>query len=168
MEDNKKDEQLNTEKDSQANEPTELEKTKQERDEYLNGWKRAKADLINYQKDDAKRTRDALSFGAEQVMKELIPVLDSMELGIAAAERVPGGQADKGLMAVRQQLADALRRQGLERIPVSPGDAFDVTVHESLGEMDSDKPSGTIAAEVEAGYTVRGKVVRPVRVKLAK
>ncbi len=165
-EENKKDEQLNPLASSGQVTPTaevsELDKLKEERDEYLNGWKRAKADLINYQKDESKRLRDAMSYGAEAVMRDLILVLDSFALAATA------GKEDEGTKAIRNQLSDALKRQGLEKMKVSPGDAFDPNLHESLGEMEIELPPGTIAVEVEAGYLLHGKVVRPARVKLAK
>lgn len=163
MEEQKKDEQLNKDAEvSQASEPTELDKTKSERDEYLNGWKRAKADLINYQKDESKRLRDAMSYGSETVMRDLILVLDSFNLASMA------GKEDEGTKAIRNQLSDVLKRHGLEKMKLSPGDAFDPNLHESLGEMEIELPPGTVAVEIEAGYLLNGKVVRPARVKLVK
>ncbi len=166
MEDNKKDEQLNNGSASspQGSEMSEIDNLKQERDEYLNGWKRAKADLINYQKDESKRLRDAMGYGAEIIMRDLILVLDSFALAETA------GKEDEGTKAIRNQLSDVLKRQGLERMKVSPGDKFDPNLHESLGEIDSPDggESGTVAVEIEAGYLLNGKVVRPARVKLAK
>ncbi|MBU6141990.1 nucleotide exchange factor GrpE [Patescibacteria group bacterium] len=154
--------QVNESNGSASSPQADLEKVEQERDEYLNGWKRAKADFINYQKDETKRLRDAIGYGSENMMRDLIPVLDSFALAAMA------GKDDEGMKAIQSQLKDVLKRHGLEKMAVSPGDAFDVTVHESLGEMESDKPSGTVAAEVEAGYLLNGKVIRPARVKLAK
>src|SRR3989344_7384391 len=115
MEDNKKDEQLNKTEPTQ-NADSELDKLKQERDEYLNGWKRAKADLMNYQRDESKRLQDAMKYGMEMVMRDLILVLDSFALAETA------GKEDEGTKAIRNQLEDILRRQGLEKMKVSPGD----------------------------------------------
>jgi molecular chaperone GrpE len=152
--------------DSVKKEESELEKCRQERDEYLNGWKRAKADLINYQKDEAKRFEEIMQYATEAIARDLIPVLDSFELGIAALEK--NGPVDKGVYIIKTQLEDALKKKGLEKIKVSPGDSFDPSRQESLGEKESDKPSGTVAEEIESGYLLNGKVVRPARVKLAK
>jgi molecular chaperone GrpE len=152
-----------------------MEKLQKERDEYLNGWKRAKADLINYQKDEAKRFQEVMKYGIEGFVRELIPVLDSFELGISAMER--HGTADKGIYIIKNLLEEILRKQGLERIKVSAGAPFDPNFHESLGEMSLGEGSasggeppqpGTIAVEVESGYMLNGKVVRPARVKLVK
>jgi len=171
MEEQKKDEKLNKEAATpQADGQAELEKLKAERDEYLNGWKRAKADLINYQKDEAKRFEEMMRYGNEAIIRDLIAVLDSFRLGIGAMEK--NGEVDKGIYIINGQLEDVLKKNGLERIKVSVGDKFDPNIHESLGEMelpDKEKAeSGTVAVEVEAGYQLNGKVVRPARVKLAK
>ncbi len=164
MENNKEDEKLNKAEPAQNTESAELEKMQKERDEYLNGWKRAKADLMNYQRDESKRLQDAARFGSEMVMRDLILVLDSFELGLRSMEK--NGGADKGVYIIKSQLEDVLKRQGLEKMKVSPGDKFDPNFHESLGEMESDKEPGTVAVEIEAGYLLSGKVVRPARVKL--
>lgn len=165
MEEQKKDGQLNKEEPA-AEVISELDKIKQERDEYLNGWKRAKADLINYQKDEVRRFEEMMKYATESMARDLIPVLDSFDLGIAALEK--SGPVDKGVYIIKTQLEEVLKKKGLEKIKVSPGDKFDPNMHESLGEMESGEPSGAVAAEVESGYLLNGKVVRPARVKLAK
>jgi molecular chaperone GrpE len=87
------------------------------------------------------------------------------------------GTADKGIYIIKNLLEEILRKQGLERIKVVVGAPFDPNFHESLGEMSFGEGSasggelpqpGTIAAEVESGYMLNGKVVRPARVKLSK
>lgn len=144
----------------------ELEDLKVKCEEYLNGWKRAKADFLNYQKDEAKRFEQILKFGNEAIMKELIDVLDSFELALAAHP------TEKGFYMVRAQLEDMLKKNGLEKMIVSVGHVFDPALHEAVGEVDppagGDQLSNTIAEEVERGYTLHGKLVRPARVKVAK
>src|SRR3990167_1504323 len=119
------------EKDVSPPELSEAEKLKQERDEYLNGWKRAKADLINYQKDEGKRFEEMVNYSREMVIGDLIPVLDSMELALKAEPQ------NDGLQRIRIQLEDMLKRYGLEKIKVSPGDPFDTNLHESVGEIET-------------------------------
>lgn len=144
----------------------EFKKCQAERDEYLNGWKRAKADFINYQKDETKRLEEVLKFANWDLVKELIIVLDSFDLAIAALEKE--SKTEKGIYMIRIQLEDVLKKRGLERIVVSAGQKFDPALHEAVGEVESDKPSGTIVEEVEKGYLLNGRVIRPARVKLAK
>lgn len=160
----------NQQKGQNNSEPqiSESEKLKQERDEYLNGWKRAKADLLNYQKDEAKRFEEVIKYSNEAIIRDLIAVLDSFELGIAALEKE--NKADKGIYIIKSQLEDALKKHGLEKIKVSAGDKFDPSKHESIGEVESSPSasSGQVAEEIESGYILNGKVVRPTRVKLTK
>jgi molecular chaperone GrpE len=69
---------------------------------------------------------------------------------------------------IQAQLEDVLRKRGLEIIPVKLGDVLDPAKQESIGEVESEYPSGMIAEEVQKGYIMNGRVVRPARVKLAK
>ncbi|MDP3729534.1 MAG: nucleotide exchange factor GrpE [bacterium] len=149
----------------------EVERLKQERDEYLNGWKRAKADLINYQRDEGKRFEEIMCYTTESVIGDLMTVLDSMEFALRAEP------SNDGLQRIKIQLEDELKKYGLEKIKVSPGDAFDTNVHESLGEIELKEiasgtthsiNSGQVAVEVSSGYKIKNKVIRPTRVKLAK
>ncbi|KKT22810.1 nucleotide exchange factor GrpE [Candidatus Wolfebacteria bacterium GWA1_42_9] len=151
---------------SQAGKVSESDKLAKERDEYLDGWKRTKADLINYKKDEAKRFEALVRFANEQIIRDLIVVLDSFDLSIASL----GGEskAEKGIYLIRSQLEDALKSYGLERLSVSVGQNFDPSVHDAVVSVESDKPSGTIVEEVEKGYMLNGKLIRPARVKVAK
>lgn len=135
-------------------------------DEYLDGWKRAKADFLNYKKEEEARNVALVKFANEMVLADLLHVLDSFDLGLATvAETDP---ARKGMELIRGQLEEALRRHGVERVQVKPGDAFDPTRHEAVGEAASGIPPGAIAEEVGAGYLLHSKLVRPARVKLSK
>jgi len=144
----------------------ELSKCQKERDEYLDGWKRAKADLINYKKDEAKRFEAVVKFANEAIIRDLINVLDSFDLALVALEKE--AKAEKGIYLIRAQLEDILRQNGLERIIVSVGQPFDPALQEAIATVDSDKPGGTVVEEVEKGYLLNGKLIRPARVKVAK
>ncbi|MFH0806775.1 MAG: nucleotide exchange factor GrpE [Candidatus Brennerbacteria bacterium] len=136
------------------------------RDEYLDGWKRAKADFANYKKDEEVRATTLVKFANEIVLSDLLHVLDSFDLGLATVSETD--PARKGMELIRGQLEEALRRHGVERIQVRPGDAFDPARHEAIGEIAAGVPPGTIVEEGGAGYLLNGKLVRPVRVKLSK
>lgn len=149
-----------------TNPEDEIQKCQTEREEYLNGWKRAKADFINYQKEEAKRFEEVINFGQWDLVKDLIAVLDSFDLAIAALEKE--GKVDKGVNMIRSQIEDVLKKRGLEKMVVSVGQAFDPALHESVGEAESNQPAGSIAEEVERGYILNGRVIRPARVKISK
>jgi molecular chaperone GrpE len=153
------------EKHGTPSEPDELEACRRERDEYLNGWKRARADLINYQKDEMRRFEEVVRFGTVAMVEDMLPVLDSLDLAAASAE---GGAPHEGIAMIRAQLWDILKKRGLEKIEAPPGTAFDPSVHESVGEAESAHPPGTVAEAAESGYALHGRVIRAVKVKVSK
>lgn len=136
-----------------------------EKKEYLEGWQRAKADFINYKNEEGRRMEDMARYVSTGLLYDMLPVLDSFDL--AVGHGLPP-DAEKGVLLIRSQFEDVLKKRGLERIAVSPGDAFNPEWHESIGEIESPHAPGMIAEEVQRGYTLRGKVIRPVRVRLAK
>lgn len=144
----------------------ELEVCKKERDEYLNGWKRAKADLANFKKDEVERIQQMVKMGNEYIVRDVVGILDSFDLGITALGEESA--AGKGMMLIKTQLEDALKRHGLESVRAKKGAAFDPAKHEALGEMESELPEGTVAEEIERGYSLNGRVIRPVRVRISK
>ena len=144
----------------------ELEKCEKEREEYLNGWKRAKADLINYQKEETKRLEEILKFANAGMIRELINVLDSFYLALAILEKE--GKAEKGFYLIKGQFEDVLKKNGLEKMEDATGTVFNPNLHEAVGEVESEKPPGTVIEEVGRGYTLNGRVIRPARVKIAK
>lgn len=132
-----------------------------EKNEYLDGWKRAKAELINYKKDEIKRFEEVLKFGQESLVTEMLAVLDSFDLALVSED-------GKGIRLIKQQLEDILKKYGLEKIKVEAGEIFNPAFHEAVSQVESDKPSGAIIEEIVRGYLLNGKVIRPARVVVAK
>lgn len=151
-------------------EPTELSEKlnlcEKEREEYLNGWRRAKADLINYKKEEMQRLEEVVKFGNEEILKECIVTLDNFGLAIAALEKA--GPVEKGVYLIKAQIGNLLRKHGVERIAAASGQPFNPAQHEAIVTVESDNPSGTIVEEIETGYTLHGKVIRPSKVKVSK
>ncbi len=145
--------------------PSAIEKCETERKEYLDGWQRAKADHINYKNDEGKRMEDMARFLLAGVLQDLLPILDSFDLALMHAS---APDTEKGILLIRSQLEDTLKKRGVEKISVSSGEIFNPEVHESIGETASNEPEGTIAAVIQQGYTLRGKVIRPARVHISK
>lgn len=140
-----------------------------ERREYLDGWQRAKADLMNYKKDEARRFAEIAQYLGAEFVQDFLPVLDSFDLALASI-RVSGGSGilEQGVMMVRSQMLDILKKKGVAPLETTSGDAFDPNRHESMGEAESDKPAGTVAEVIQQGYTLHGRLIRPARVRLAK
>ena len=168
-EDKKEEDKKEAEDPAKKPEPTVEEKLaecEKQRDEYLGGWQRARADFLNYKKDEIRRFEELARFSSEDILKQLTGVLDSFDLGLAALEKA--GKAEKGIYMIRSQLEDILKQRGLERIPIKIGEQFDPTVAETIAEAESDQPPGTVIEEIEHGYRLYDKIVRPARVKVAK
>lgn len=147
-------------------EATETEKLRKERDEYLAGWQRAKADFLNYKKEELRRLEEVAKYGAEDFIRELITIMDNFDLGLRALEKA--GPVEKGIYMIRAQIEDILKQRGLRRIPTKIGDKFDPAIHEALSEVESGEIAQTIIEEIEPGYQLHDKMVRPARVKISK
>lgn len=136
-----------------------------EKKQYLEGWQRAKADFINYKNDEGKRMEDMARFITSGLIQEVLPVLDSFDLAVGHGLQP---EVERGVLLIRSQFEDILKRRGLERFMVQEGDNFSPEKHESIGEVISDKPEGSVAEVVQQGYGFRGRVLRPARVRLSK
>lgn len=161
-----------------------LAKCQRERDEYLAGWQRAKADLLNYKKEEAARLEEFTKYHNADFILELISVLDNFDLALTVMEKNktaagPGGgevetptpqavRMEKGIYMIRTQLTDILKKRGLAPIEVKRGDRFDPTVMEAIAEMDSDLPEGSVVEKIETGYRLHDRTLRPARVKVSK
>ena len=143
-----------------------LAECEKQRDEYLGGWQRAKADFINYKKDEGGKLQEIARYSGEVLLRELLSVLDSFDLGIAALEQK--GPVEKGVYMIRAQLEDILKRYGLTKVEISPGDRYDPALAEAIAELPSDIPEGYVVDEIEAGYRLHDKLLRPARVRLSK
>lgn len=136
-----------------------------ERKDYLDGWQRAKADYINFKNEEGRRMEDMARFVTGGILQDFLPILDSFDLALGHG-MAPG--AEKGVLLIRAQFEDVLRKRGIEIIKVDEGENFNPELHEAIGEVDSDRPEGVIAELVQRGFILRGKVLRPARVRLAK
>jgi molecular chaperone GrpE len=169
---------------SSGEEMSELRKCEKERDEYLAGWQRAKADLINYKREEAERFQEFAKYHNAEFILELVSILDNFDLALLAMEKskevsasggdgvgVPtpkAGGVEKGIYMIRAQMEDILRKRGLARIEVKKGDDFNPQVMEAIAEVGSDLPEGKVVEEIEAGYRLYDRILRPARVKVSK
>ncbi len=144
----------------------ELERFRRERDEYLDGWKRAQADLLNYKRGEEDRFKEFTRFYQESFVKDLLQVLESFDRGIASLK--DDDEAKGGLERIRDQLLTILVKQGLEEIHAEPGSDFNPGLHEAIGEVEAGHPPGSVAEELRTGYLLSGKVIIPAQVRLSK
>lgn len=145
-----------------------LTECEQKRDEYLAGWQRERADFQNYKKEEMKRAGELRGMLTESIMHEILPALDSFDIAFDFLPDDPATQKwAKGMEQVRFQLLDILKREGVETIKAE-GEMFNPMFHESVEEVASDKPEGTIVKEMQKGYMLNGRTIRPARVKVSK
>jgi len=142
-----------------------IEKLTKEKDEYLAGWQRAKADLINYKKDEAKRQEVFVQWAHQAIVVDLISVLDSFEIALAGfKEEDKKTPLYKGFYMIYDQFKQALRKYGLSEIK-AVGEKFNPELHEAIEKVKGGKPDFVIE-EIQKGYLLNGRVIRPSKVKI--
>lgn len=145
----------------------ELEKQK---DEYLTGWQRSRADFLNYKKEEMERISELLKYSKEEFILKILPILDNFE---TAERKIPenlkrNDENIKGILQIKTQLQDFLKSEGLEEIK-SIGEKFNPNFHEAIEQVEvKDKESGTILEEIQKGYKINGHLLRPAKVKVVK
>ncbi|MCR4279248.1 MAG: nucleotide exchange factor GrpE [Candidatus Zambryskibacteria bacterium] len=129
--------------------------------EYLDGWQRSQADFTNIRKRDEEAKVEFLKFANADLVSQLLPVLDSLELSL------PHG--NKELEVIYKQLLSVLKSNGFEESnPV--GERFDPRLHESIGTIPTDKSEDDhkILEVVQKGYILQGKIIRPAKVRIGE
>lgn len=150
--------------------PDKLAAAEKERDEYLAGWQRAKADFMNYRKDEMRHLEDVAKYGNEDLIEDLLAVVHSFDLAARIIEKNNGEvtEFEKGVFLIRSQLEDILKKRGLHLLEIKEGDTFDPAIAEAMLEIESDKPPGTITEVVEPGYKLHDKIIKAAKVIISK
>jgi len=157
---------------------SELEVCKKKCEEYLNSWKREHADFLNYKKDEAERTGFLAKYAKEDTFLKIIPILDSIDLAEKQLpEKLKKGlegskqsiEWTKGFLQIQNQIKEFLKKDGIEEIKTL-GEKFNPEIMEAVGEETSDKQqaTGMVIEELQKGYMMNGKVLRPARIKISK
>ncbi len=148
-----------------------LKKASEEKQEYLTGWQRAKADLINARKRDEADRGEFMKFANERLIESIIPVMESFDLAMGNKEAWE--KADKnwriGVEYIYSQLKKALSDSGLEEInPI--GLPFDHARDEAAEytPTGNEKDHHKVLAVIQKGYTLNGKSLRPPKVKVGE
>lgn len=159
----------------------ELKKKLQEcqklKDEYLAGWQRARADLLNYKKEEMERIGEFVKYADVGLIFKILPILDNFELAahqnfpsenLSGQEKERINQVIQGFLQIKAQLQDFLKNQGVEEIKCL-GEKFDPNFQEIVEEIEvKDKKSGIVIEEIQKGYLLDGKILRPAKVKISK
>ena len=148
----------------------ELERLKLEVQQANDRHLRALADVENTKKRLNREKEEFAKYAAETVVRGLLPILDSLDQALVAAEKHADPAAiRKGVELIHRQLLGLLSKEGVERI-ATVGAAFDPHKHEAVSQIDvtDGTADDTVMEEVQVGYAMHGKVIRPAMVKVAK
>jgi molecular chaperone GrpE len=144
-------------------EPTEAERAKEELEETRNRLLRSLADFDNYKKRAAIERDQFIQFANQTLVGELLPILDNFG---RAMEHAPE-KAAKGIALIKKQLEDILKRHGVLEIEAL-GKPYDPNLHEAILQKEHSGPENMIIEEMQKGYTLHGRVIRPSMVIVSK
>ena len=147
----------------------ELELTDREARDYLGYLGRLKRELKSYRERTQREKGVLKESAAEDLIKELLPILDDFELAVGSAEKLKNfsGFAE-GVKMIFNRMRDLLEKQGLKPIKAK-GEDFDPHLHEAVGTADLKRyPDNLVIQEMRRGYILNDKVLRPAVVKVNK
>jgi molecular chaperone GrpE len=140
-------------------------------DEHWQRYLRSVADLENLRKRAAREKQDAIKFGNESILQKLIPVLDNLDMALAAAQSDDGPNVEAlqtGVSMIQQQFRSVLAEAGLEEIDAR-GQPFDPNLHEAVSQQESTEvPEGHVMQQLRMGYRLKERLLRPASVIVAK
>lgn len=156
------------EQDTSAEDDAKNSKLQEEYDKLNQQYIRLAADFDNYRKRQQQERENLIRFGTENALKNMLEVLDNFERGQKTLEGVEDCQKVKeSFNLVHKQVFDTLAKLGLEEIKAI-GEEFDPNFHEAVMQTPTDEhPEHTVIAELQKGYKLGDKVLRPTLVNVA-
>lgn len=141
---------------------------KQQLDETYARYQRAVADLENTRRRSRQELAERTQYANEQLVLKLLPLLDNFQRALAhAPEGIDPNWVD-GIKLIARQFEDILGSQGVSSIP-AVGEKFDPSQHEAIASEQTDEhEEGTVVEEMQRGYRLHRKVLRPTLVKVAQ
>lgn len=147
-----------------------LRECEQERQEYLNGWQRARADIVNREKELLLERDQAVSRAVTDAFIEVFPILDSFDMAFSNKEAWEKVDKDwrMGVEQIYTQAIQVLKQAGISVIKVDG--VFDPRIHEQvqIREVDNKKDDGRILSEIQKGYRKGDHILRPAKVVIGK
>ncbi|MDO8510212.1 MAG: nucleotide exchange factor GrpE [bacterium] len=142
-----------------------------EKQTYLEGWQRARAELVNSRKRDEEEKKEFIKFANESLLIELISVLDSFDMAFSHKESYEKADPSwrKGIEQIHNQFVTTLKNNDLE-IVEPKGEKFNPSLHEPVELITTDKPEedGVILEVLQTGYSLKGKLIRPPKVRVGE
>lgn len=155
---------------SAADEHTaQLTKVEQQAAEYLDGWKRAKADYLNLRRQSEKEKLEMVQFAQAAAVLQFLPIYTHMKLSL---KHIPEDQENqewvKGVRHIQKQFEDVLKGMGLEPIPTI-GQLFDPNKHFAVHKVKHEGAApGIILEELKPGWMMDDKIIEPAQVTVAE
>jgi len=151
---------------------TSLDAKEKEAAENYDRYLRAMAELDNYRKRAARGKEDAIKYGNEKLIKDILPILDSLDRALHQASEVSVRNNfeafQQGLELINSQILGCLERHGVVKI-AAKGEEFDPEKHQALMQVETPKMEGNrVVDEYESGYTLNGRLLRPSKVSVSK
>jgi molecular chaperone GrpE len=151
-----------------AGETDQLTALQQERDALQDRLLRTAAEFDNYRKRIDRERRDLSEFAAADVLLELLPILDNFERALQAPAPSDADAFRKGIELIHRQVLDLLRKRGVRPIEAIGSD-FDPNFHQAVIHEASDRHrEGEVMQELQRGYMLGDRLLRPAMVKVAK
>ncbi|MEK6818767.1 MAG: nucleotide exchange factor GrpE, partial [Nanoarchaeota archaeon] len=144
-----------------------IESIKKQAEEYLNGWKRAKADYLNLKKEIESQNKEIKEWLSKIMLLPLLGIMDSFDKAFnTVSEDLKNTPWFIGIEGIKKQFEEYLKTQGVESMVVKD-EKFDPTKHEAVESTEGDE-SGKVAEELQKGYLINSEVLRPAKVKVYK
>jgi len=140
----------------------------QEKDESYNKLLRIQAEYDNFKKRTQKEKQSERKYKSQDLINELLPAIDNFERALKVEIGEDASNFVEGMSMVYRQILDALESQGVEEIK-SVGEEFDPNVHHAVMQVEDDEhESNIILEEMQKGYMLKDRVIRPAMVKVNK
>ncbi|WP_134700129.1 nucleotide exchange factor GrpE [Ammoniphilus sp. YIM 78166] len=159
-------EELNQEEAAKESDP--LFALRQEAEENYNRYLRVQADFDNFRKRTRKEKEELLKYASLPVIESLLPALDNLERALSAGQNAEHSDSlVKGVEMVLRQIQQVLEQEGLQAIEAE-GKPFDPQYHQAVMQEESaDHEAGIVIQELQKGYILKDRVVRPAMVKVS-
>ncbi|MGH9488057.1 MAG: nucleotide exchange factor GrpE [Terriglobales bacterium] len=146
----------------------EVQKLTEERDALQDRLLRALADADNARKRFGRDLQEARQHAVTEAVRPFLAVLDSFDRALGHAASSPEQELRTGIELLHRQLLEAVRKVGLEPV-AARGKNFDPHLHEALEMVETEEvPEGAVVDELQRGYTLRDRLVRPALVRVAR
>ena len=165
LEDNEQVAEVEENADEAVEEPNELESLKEKLAEDEERYKRLQADFENFRRRTRQEKEELSALVVQNFMTELLPMVDNFERALGA-EATDGESFKKGVDMIFGQLMEVLKNRGLECIETKDA-KFDPNFHQAVMRVENPElEDDSIVAELQKGYMVKGKVIRPAMVQV--